>query len=103
MQEREEKRLVEDDPKEGTQHTIEDQMEITLGVKTIAHWFLGQKVHYQPEHYKKDDKFENGIVKNIHPDMDKAWVVYHCGGDWKNYQDYTGALTNFDDLKEGWR
>ena len=61
---------------------------------------VGDKVHYQPEHY---DIAENGIVKEITTVNSHVRVVYHCGGDWDNYQDYTGALTRVDDLKEGWK
>lgn len=63
----------------------------------------GDKVYYQPEHYKKDDKFENGIVKEIPEHTDYAVrVVYNCGGNWANYKNYTSALTNLRDLNKGW-
>ena len=60
---------------------------------------VGQKVHYL-----LDDKWENGIVKEIRPtNTEGVWVVYNCADNWDRYQDYTGALTNLRDLKEGWR
>ncbi len=64
---------------------------------------VGDSVHYQPKHYE-DDKWENGIVKEI-PEHTKesVRVVYNCGDDWGNYQNYTSALTNINDLKSGWR
>jgi len=62
---------------------------------------IGDKVHYQPEHYG-DGRWENGVVKEV-PAEDCARVVYHCNGDWKNFKDYTGALTNLRDLKLGWK
>lgn len=70
----------------------------------IAQLRVGQKVHYQPEHYG-DDKWENGIIKVIDTDRQKesVWVVYNCCGEWDRYQEYTGALTNLRDLKLGWR
>lgn len=73
----------------------------SIDVATIC---IGQKVHYQPEHYKEEDKWENGIVKEI-PDhtTTAVRVVYNCAGDWKNYRDYTSALTDVRDLKLGWR
>ena len=63
---------------------------------------VGDKVHYQPEHYKPN-KFENGIVKEIREDMPHAvFVVYNCAGNWAEYKNYTGCRTNIRDLKEGW-
>lgn len=59
----------------------------------------GDKVHYVSSY----GPVENGIVKEI------LWgrssfvrVVYKCAGDWKNYRNYTSALTNVSDLKLGW-
>lgn len=64
---------------------------------------VGDKVYYQPEHYG-DDKWENGIIKEIRPGKtDGVWVVYNCAGNWDCYMNYTGALTNLRDLKLGWR
>jgi hypothetical protein len=64
---------------------------------------VGQKVHYQPEHYS-DDKWENGIIKEIREGRnDGVWIVYHCNGEWDNFAEYTGALTNLRDIKLGWR
>jgi len=64
---------------------------------------VGDKVHYQPEHYG-DDEWENGMVKEV-PDfsVDQLRVVYNCNGEWDRYEDYTSALTNIRDLKLGWR
>ena len=65
---------------------------------------VGSKVHYQPQHYKADDRWENGIIKSFPTHTNQsAFVVYNCGGEWKRYKDYTAALTNKDDLKLGWR
>ena len=70
----------------------------------IAQAKVGDKVYYQPDHYKAEDKYENGIIKEV-PDsqLDSVRVVYNCAGDWKNYQDYTSALTNVRDLYSGWK
>lgn len=57
---------------------------------------VGTKVHYTSPNGKK----ENGIVKSIQDDH--AFVVYNCGGDWKNYKNYTGARTELDNLQYGW-
>lgn len=65
---------------------------------------VGDEVHYQPDHYKDEDKFENGVVKEI-PEHDPmvVRVVYNCNGEWHRYKEYTGALTNLRDLYIGWR
>jgi hypothetical protein len=73
---------------------------------------VGDKVHYQPDHYIKDDLWENGMVKEI-PDFatdEKASVgyncvrvVYNCNEEWEHFTEYTSALTNLIDLKLGWR
>lgn len=70
----------------------------------VASLRIGDKVHYQPEHYG-DDKWENGIIKVIDTNRQKesVWVVYNCAGNWGRYQDYTSALTNLRDLKLEWR
>ncbi len=82
----------------------------------IAKLKVGDKVYYQPEHYKNilvldntteetvTEKWENGLVKEI-PDWstDSVRVVYNCCGDWNNYKDYTSALTNISDLYLGWK
>lgn len=56
---------------------------------------VGQKVTYDTP-YKK----EKGIVKSL--DEEYAFVVYHCGGNWDDYENYTAARTNLKDLKKGW-
>lgn len=70
----------------------------------ISKLTIGQKVHYKPDHYKKDDKYENGMVKEI-PEwsLDSVRVVYNCAGNWKEYKNYTSALTNIRDLYLGWK
>ena len=70
----------------------------------IADLKIGQKVHYQPDHYIEEDKWENGVVKSI-PEWttDSAFVVYNCAGEWDNFKNYTAANTNIRDLKLGWR
>lgn len=72
-------------------------------IKETSELQVGDKVHYQPEHYG-DDEWENGIVKEIrNGKTDGVWVVYNCAGNWDNYTDYTSALTNLRDLKLGWQ
>lgn len=71
-----------------------------ISISTIE---VGAAVCYQPS-YMPLDKFENGIVKEIPTDSsDCVRVVYHCGEDWENYKNYTGALTNIRDLELGWK
>lgn len=57
----------------------------------------GTKVHYAPKH-RAD--IENGIVKDV--TEAGVFVVYNCGDDWDNYENYTAALTNPKDLQLGW-
>ncbi len=64
---------------------------------------IGQKVHYQPKHFK-EDIWENGMVKEIPDHTNLAVrVVYNCGGDWDNFMNYTSALTNIDALHIDWK
>lgn len=69
----------------------------------IATLKIGDKVYYQPEHFR-DDEWENGMVKEI-PDHtnNSIRVVYNCNGEWDRFKDYTSALTNLRDLKLGWK
>jgi hypothetical protein len=70
----------------------------------IAKLKVGQKVHYQPEHYKETGEYENGIVKEIPENqLTSVRVVYNCNCDWENYMNYTSALTNARDLYTGWK
>lgn len=63
----------------------------------------GDKVYYQPKHYKHDE-YENGIVKEVTTHRDDAVrVVYNCNGEWYRYEDYTSALTHVSDLFIGWK
>lgn len=61
---------------------------------------VGDKVSYHPKHYS-ENHYEIGIVKEI-VDNTSIRVVYNCGGDWENYMNYTGCLTNIRDLIIGW-
>jgi hypothetical protein len=65
---------------------------------------VGDHVHYQPSHYLKEDRWENGIVKVI-PEftVSSVRVVYNCGGEWDHYEDFTSAMTDCRDLNKGWR
>ena len=69
----------------------------------IADLSIGSKVHYQPEHYEKEGKWKNGMVKEIREGIGHVvWVVYHCANNWHKYREYTGVMTNLHDLKLGW-
>lgn len=73
-------------------------------IRDIAQLKIGQKVYYQPDHYKDIDRWENGMIKEIrHDNFDAVFVVYNCGGDWKNFENYTSALTNLRDLNINWQ
>ena len=64
----------------------------------------GDKVHYVPMHARKEPltKYNtaNGIVRSVTDSG--VFVVYHCGGKWDDYENYTSALTDPDDLRHGW-
>lgn len=65
---------------------------------------VGEKVCYQPDHYKDADRYENGMIKEIPDHTNQSIrVVYNCAGDWDNFEKYTSALTDLRDLKLGWR
>jgi len=65
---------------------------------------VGIKVHYQSEHDLKIGEFQNGIIKEIPDHTDKAVrVVYHCAGEWDNFQNYTSQLTDIKDLYLDWK
>ena len=72
-------------------------------MKQLKEFAPGNKVCYQPQHWKEHGRFENGIVKEFINKYNEIRVVYHCGGDWENYKEYTGALTPIKDLKQGWQ
>ena len=64
--------------------------------------YKGDRVHYMPDHYKKSGRFENGKVKSIAPNGG-VFVVYNCGGNWDNFENYTAANTRPEDLNLGWK
>jgi len=69
----------------------------------IAKIKIGDTVCYQPTHFKEDE-WENGMVKEIPDHTTTALrVVYNCGGNWKDFKNYTSALTDLSDLKLGWK
>jgi hypothetical protein len=53
---------------------------------------IGDKVNYKGK--------ENGIIKSL--SEYGAYVVFSCGNDWDNYQNYTAALCGKNDLTLGW-
>lgn len=61
----------------------------------------GQKVHYIPYSGCDPSSYENGIVKSI-SDSDHVFVVFHCGGEWSRYHEYTAARTSTSMLRPGW-
>jgi len=72
-------------------------------ISNIANLRIGQRVHYQPEHYG-DTRWENGMIKEIREGtLDSVWVVYNCAGNWGLFKCYTSAKTNLRDLKFDWR
>lgn len=64
-------------------------------MKTCDELKLGDKVIY-------GNRKGRGIVKSVHPFTEAVWVVFNCGEDWENYQNYTAQLTFCSDLTKGW-
>lgn len=62
---------------------------------------IGDRVHYIPFEGVDSSKIENGIIKSI-LDTEYCFVVYNCGGEWKNYMNYTAARTKTSQLRKGW-
>ncbi len=64
---------------------------------------IGEKVTYIPFVGCEPSQYQNGIVKS-HPEhtTESVFVVYNCAEDWKNFKDYTAALTPVRMLKRGW-
>ena len=64
---------------------------------------IGDKVYYKPSNFNYDE-YENGMVKEILSTTNKAIrVVYNCAGNWDNFENYTSALTDIEDLFLGWK
>lgn len=61
--------------------------------------YPGVKVTYNPGY----GKHEKGIVKSLPDDQPSyAFVVYNCGGNWEDYENYTAARTPISGLTLGW-
>tara|TARA_R110000796_G_scaffold134390_1_gene250169 strand:- start:383 stop:610 length:228 start_codon:yes stop_codon:yes gene_type:complete len=72
-----------------------------INIETLK---IGDKVCYQPDHYKEEGEYENGMVKEIPEHINTSIrVVYNCAGEWDNFKNYTSALTSIRDLTLGWR
>ena len=70
----------------------------------IANLKIGDRVHYIPFEGCDPSQYENGVVKEIPEHTNTAIrVVYHCGGEWDNFMNYTSQLTNINQLKLGWK
>ncbi len=63
---------------------------------------IGTKVHYIPFEGCDPSQYENGVIKSHTDDLSHVFVVYHCSGEWENYQNYTAARTRIDQLRPGW-
>lgn len=63
----------------------------------------GDKVHYIPFDVCDKESYENGMVKENCDDEENLWVVYHCGEEWDNFENYTAANTSIRQLEIGWK
>lgn len=64
------------------------------GLKQVGQFKPGDFVAYTSGTGEK----EIGRVKSVHPDPRKVFVVYKCGGNWDDFQNYTAAATDVRDL-----
>ena len=64
-------------------------------------WY-GDKVHWIPYDGADRSLWENGIVKSFSDDGKIIFVVYHCGGEWDKFWNYTGCGTSSSELGRGW-
>ncbi len=60
---------------------------------TVTDKDIGRPVFYTDGTGKR----EFGRIKSFNSSW--VFVVYHCAGDWDNFQDYTGAATDRNDLE----
>lgn len=58
---------------------------------------IGDKVTYQVPGIS-----QRGIVKGLSGNFAYIFVVFDCGQDWDNYQNYTGVMTPKAALRHGW-
>lgn len=72
---------------------MEKQLKSTKGIKP------GDTVTYTPHCPNPISKI--GVVKSI-ADETHLFVVYHCNGDWKEYQNYTAQNTDIKYLTMTW-
>jgi hypothetical protein len=59
----------------------------------------GEKVTYNDPATKRSEK---GIFKSTRPDGETGYVAFNFNGDPKNYERYTGSLTQLKRLSRGW-
>lgn len=50
------------------------------------------------EYRSKAGEVERGRIKSFYNKAKRAFVVFHCAGEWDKYQEYTGQATRYDDL-----
>lgn len=61
----------------------------------------GSKVTYVSQMITRA-KNKHGIIKDFSVDPRFAFVVFHCAGEWENYENYTAVRTPVKKLKPGW-
>lgn len=63
---------------------------------------IGKWIWYVPNHVKDDpNQWERGKLKSFNNTTHIAWVVYNANDNWDSdhWKDYTGASTNYSDLR----
>lgn len=64
-----------------------------MKINNLTEKDIGRWVVYTTPHGSK----ETGKIKSWNDAF--VFVVYHCAGEWDNYQDYTGCATRPEDLQ----
>lgn len=64
---------------------------------------MGELVHYVPFEGCNVERILNGRIKIVPDDYEgSVRVIFHCNEEWNNMVNYTSALTNVKQLRQGW-
>ena len=69
-----------------------------MSVQKLTDNNIGQFIYYIPFDGCDPNQWQRGKIKSFDNDKQRAFVVYNCDNDWKNYLDYTAAGTRYEDL-----
>ena len=74
-------------------------------IKNKETFKIGDKVHYTANevHYNGIIKYSPAPDSFTKEDTSICHIVFNCDGNWDDYQNYTGVITNIKDLKPDWK